>query len=629
MRKKLFLSFLLLIFSINIIHANANDEYVLSRYSFKNLTIKKSSLQDDRAIALSYLNKLRNNTGLWSLTENSLLDLSAYNHAKYLAINNLMGHYENQSSYSNGFTGDTPTDRAHHVGYNGSVSENVSAGQKDVKSSIDNLFSAIYHRFGFLSLTIDEIGMGDYFDDNYAYKSVYVYNMGNSLIRTLCGENNFTGGSYYYNICIDPNEKISADLYDNANTTLLNNAPKYILWPYNGDNSSMPVFYEESPDPLPNCSVSGYPVSIEFNKNKINISSFTFLDFKLYDSEDNLIDSTILNETSDPNGHLSEYQFALMPLKRLNWGEQYTAEATYEEDGEQHTITWSFITKLPEYPYITVDAANASVNVQSGKEYAVYLKPFDCNDTFNSYQYSYQGGIQSLTADFIDYNTIYLKITGSINSSAEINFYKIEKDGTKVLKRTINFIISNYDNAVDTLKLKPSENISISIPSGWSIKALPVIVQNGVNVATSFNQPEISSIWKWEDSSWKIWSPDATIQSLISSYGITPISLIKSGEGFWVNAKSSISIPFQSGDEYGLDNLNVSSGWNLLGSGKALSQSDLTNKFLDINTLWQWVNNSGSWRIWSPNSNIMNLINSYGINTVTEIKKGEGFWVNK
>ncbi|MGQ4808016.1 hypothetical protein NKDENANG_01383 [Candidatus Entotheonellaceae bacterium PAL068K] len=72
------------------------------------------------------------------LRKNDFLQRSSYNHARYLTINHVRGHFERKGM--RGFTGVTPGDRAQHVGYAANdVLENVSYGGRDVKDSIDAL----------------------------------------------------------------------------------------------------------------------------------------------------------------------------------------------------------------------------------------------------------------------------------------------------------------------------------------------------------------------------------------------------------------------------------------------------------------------------------------------------------
>jgi hypothetical protein len=283
------------------------------------------------------------------------------------------------------------------------------------------------------------------------------------------------------------------------------------------------VFFEESPDPLPDCSVSGYPICIQFNENKIDKNSFQLVDFKLYDSENNEINSLLLTSSNDPNEHFSDFEFALMPLERLNWGEEYSVKVVYEENGETYNINWSFITRMPGYPYITVKENDATVNIQSNKEYAVYLKPSDCNDTFSGYQYSYQSNIQDINIAFIDSNTIYIRATGPLGSKIIVDFSNNKK---------VTFQISTSDSAINTLKLKKEENVEMTILSGWNLLGLPIDTGNPINVSEVFNKEEINTLWKWSNNKWQIWSPNTAIKEILAEYSIPEINSVIAGEGF-------------------------------------------------------------------------------------------------
>lgn len=110
---------------------------------------------------LSYINNVRAKTGLNQLSQNEILNTSALNHAKYVVANEAMSHDETAGRA--GFTGENPSKRAFYAGYNAVVRENLSYNSGDLKSAIDGLLSAIYHRFAFLDFASDEIGIG-YFE---------------------------------------------------------------------------------------------------------------------------------------------------------------------------------------------------------------------------------------------------------------------------------------------------------------------------------------------------------------------------------------------------------------------------------------------------------------------------------
>ncbi len=349
--------------------------------------------------AINYLNEIRKNTGMIEYTTNNSLDQSAYNHSRYLGNNNLITHDE-ISGY-NYFTGTTPSDRAVYAGYNSrSVGENIATASSE-KESIDNLFTAIYHRIGFLSFIYNEIGFGQY--DN-----IYTYNMGNSGYAHLCENNNDTSGQYYYNICADLHKKVPRDDYNSVKNSMYNSNPDVVVFPYDHATDIPPVFYEESPDPLPNHSMSGNPVSIHLNPklgDSITLNSLT-----LRESSTNTLisNSFVMKKANDPNEKFTLRDYALFPYERLDWGTTYTANATYTIDGNSHSKNWSFTTRNFSEQIIEIDKSTSSLTVDSGTTYVYYIKT---NKRVSSTSYSYDTDEPEISR--IDTNTFYITLTGS------------------------------------------------------------------------------------------------------------------------------------------------------------------------------------------------------------------------
>ena len=79
---------------------------------------------------------------------------------------------------------------------------------------------------------------------------------------------------------------------------------------------------------------------------------------------------------------------------------------------------------------------------------------------------------------------------------------------------------------------------TFNFSKNWNLSG----VKNGEITMNRFSNDNISTIWKWSDSSWKVWSPSSSVMTLVKSYGISSIYSIYQGEGFWVNAKSSFEI---------------------------------------------------------------------------------------
>ena len=143
--------------------------------------------------------------GEGNLASNSALSTAALNHSRYMNETKEVGHNETHTNATY-YSGNSPSNRVNNAGYsNIFVGENVSYGQSNFMESINGLMSAIYHRFGFLHLNINEIGAGK--DSNY-----YTYEMGR-----------------------------------NGGVT----SPNMVIWPPENAKNIAPVFFDESPDPLP------------------------------------------------------------------------------------------------------------------------------------------------------------------------------------------------------------------------------------------------------------------------------------------------------------------------------------------------------------------------------------------
>lgn len=365
------------------------------------------------ANGLDYLNQIRAQAGLVAFSENTQLQQAAQNHAVYLAQNNLFSHYENQQQYPNGFTGATVIDRAGASGFQSTqVSENISFGQSDYQSSIDGLMSAIYHRFGFLNPVMNLIGMSS---SEYASGSIgYVYNMSNNTYNTLCqqGASNTSGG-YYTSVCQN-GQTISASEFDAVKHNALQQSPDMILWPTAGSVDNPPVFYEEEPDPLPDLSVSGYPVSIEVNTEKI--SGFSLQSIQLY-REDNgtVINNTrLLDQQSDPNQKFSAEQFALFPLDVLENNTWYRVFLSYQADGKIWGKSWAFKTRTlgdGNTPVYRIESQTTSVTVSSqSNHFILYFPPDSNNPGYTSFSVRYTSGLNP-DISFVDQNTLDIKLT--------------------------------------------------------------------------------------------------------------------------------------------------------------------------------------------------------------------------
>ena len=359
--------------------------------------------------AVRYVNSMRYEAGLNSLNTNPNLEISSANHAKYLAQNDIISH--NEQPNLSGFTGANPSERGFFAGYNSQISENVSSGQKDEIASTNDLMSAIYHRFGFLDMSIDEIGFLSQLGASGRY---FVFNMGNSRLNEFCShlKSDEGYGKFLTGLCKNRSLAIGAEHYEKL--LKFSNA-NYVQFPI-GDNVQT-YFNEEIPDPLPECKITSNPVSIEFARNYGDIK---FKDFAIFKDNKRLDDTILFNKRNDPNLILNERQFALFSRKVFDYDSEYRAKFDYEKEGEAHTIEWKFRTQTPYRPYFVVrdgkilgansnqsqaQISDSFLMMESGREYEIYFYPRNCNDVLEKYSVSYnftkKPEIKMIGANFI------------------------------------------------------------------------------------------------------------------------------------------------------------------------------------------------------------------------------------
>ena len=378
--------------------------------------------------AIDYINELRQNSGLNILRHTNLLDNSSMNHLLYLKDKNIFSHkeFDKNNKY---FTGETPTKRVNFLGHHGFALENMSKGDSNAKMSIDNLFSAIYHRFSFLSPNIDEIGMAKQrTKDN--KENIFVFNMANSYANQVCKMANFQGfGRFYHGVCIDKSKRIGSSNFLAARDFLFTKNPEFVTYPYNYQSDIQPYFLEEVPDPLPECSISGYPISIGFNPlnfKRVNLQSFSL--FKITKSAFQEIKNVkILTKRNDKK--FKKYQFTLMPLDMLDWGSRYLVLFKYRQNDEDKEIRFHFSTRKLPYPSFIIDNNNKTLRLKANKKNYVFIKPKNCNARLKKTRVSYNASSNQVKSaiekKFVNVISIYAhNLNGkTINVKVQNNLY--------------------------------------------------------------------------------------------------------------------------------------------------------------------------------------------------------------
>ena len=389
---------------------------VNSKLIVKKIALLDTDLEEKRT--LFYINKLRKEAGLIPLTINSKLKSAAKNHANYLMLHHQIGHYEDENQ--SGYTGMYGSNRSVAMGYETPmVIENVSSFNYSYKESIDGLMGAIYHRFAFLDFYTDEIGIGVAQNLQNRAETAFVYDMGSSKLVSLCKEvKNREMMKPLKNICADSKRSVSKDEFLDALYAHKYQNSDVVLYPYDGQQDVPPVFYEELPDPLPNHSVSGFPISMNFNETRFK--SIKMLSFQLFkESGDEITDAIFYTQKTDPNKKLKKYEFAFFPLKRLEWDSLYNVRVAYEADGMIKRKEWSFRTRSFDTPIYIVTQSQNHYSIKKDESVIFYFPPLSNNDTLGDLKFP-----SILDISFIDKNSIKLRAKEAVNDTLVLSFGK-------------------------------------------------------------------------------------------------------------------------------------------------------------------------------------------------------------
>lgn len=343
--------------------------------------------------AMLYLNRIRQSVQLTPLQYNSMLSNAARHHANYSSLNNIQSH-EEQANLP-GFSGKSPTQRAFNTGYLSPVAEVIAYNHRRPHPFIDDLMSAIYHRLSLLDMSKDLIGIGIAGNGTGVVHSSLTALLGNQKLNLLCqSPPSPKPGTYYYKKVCQNDRPIAKRDYDKALNQVAKLNPKLLTWPKSGGEVS-PVFYEESPDPLPECNVSGYPIHLQVNPiyaGRIEFVNDTFQVFELKNNKSMpVIAETIFDNKNNPVASLPSSEdtlatpekdrwIAFFPKHRLNWNSRYQAQIQYQEGGQLKTLRWQFTTQ--NQPGLVTFSAQQrqkrTLKIKKGQTYTLYFPPSQC-----------------------------------------------------------------------------------------------------------------------------------------------------------------------------------------------------------------------------------------------------------
>jgi uncharacterized protein YkwD len=257
----------------------------------------------------NWINYRRNQIGMSTLTESSVIDKAAQGHSDYQRINNVVTH--DQTAGKQGFTGVKLSDRMRTAGYSfgtpNAIGEVISATTNQTGFFMaEELITAIYHRFVIFEPVFQEIGTG-----SAKNSSNYIY-----FTADFATNNGYGSGI--------------------AAGTLA-------TWPFSGQTGVPRNFYSdyEEPDPEPDLNEVGYPVSVHTNLTRtLTVQAFTI---RARGATANL-PTRLLVKGQDVNT-TSPSVAAIVPLTPLAPATTYDVTFSGAIDGSSISKTWSFTTQ--------------------------------------------------------------------------------------------------------------------------------------------------------------------------------------------------------------------------------------------------------------------------------------------
>ena len=244
-----------------------------------------------------------------------------------------------------------------------------------------------------------------------------------SVCQNASGDEQYSDSGVYYEMCSPP-FRVRAGYLDTLNRRQQMLQPNLVVWPPENATGISPVFYEEAPDPLPDYSVSGYPLSVEVNPQLAG--SVELKSFRLFREEEGrkvAVENTrLLDAETDPNKRLTDRQFVLFPLERLDWNTRYHAEVVLSAGGSVFEKRWSFTTSSTPAPLIRIGQLTEALQLPLNREVVIYYPPTQHEPYTLEKLVSFHGAGVELDFEGLDYNTAKVRFSGSQCSDIEWRF---------------------------------------------------------------------------------------------------------------------------------------------------------------------------------------------------------------
>ena len=282
---------------------------------------------------LDYINSIRIHSGAGRLKYSKTLSYAAKKHAIYLKTNHEFGHSESRKKIN--FFGAMPWNRIVNAGFGSkAVVENISFGERSYRTSVDKIMATVYHRLAFLDTKVDSLGFAK-------FRNIYVYDMGNSKITSLCKQSFSSSVSVVQNLCKDRNKQLPLKLFRDALNKTKSNSNSIIKYPYSNQKNVSVSLASERPK-FTYKKACGLPISVIFNNyyyKRVVIKKF---ELKVGNS---IVPSKIVTFRNDRAKKLKKGTFVLLPLRKLKHNTKYSVVLNVVTNGKGKNISWSFTTR--------------------------------------------------------------------------------------------------------------------------------------------------------------------------------------------------------------------------------------------------------------------------------------------
>ena len=348
--------------------------------------------------ALDVINRARHANKLPLLKPDSLLNKAAAGHSDYMAHHNISGHKEKVNQPK--FSGISCSDRVARAGYLSRFCvENLSMGQDDWVGSANDLMGSIYHRFGFLDFSVDEIGMSHSYAGHTSDKKTHYFSyvMGSSVLRHMCSGEPHSWG--HKGMCRNLHHTVTPEQYVRQHNVLAKQSSERVVYPWPGQSDVNPAFINiEIPDPLPGVALSGQPVSVQFNPVRMKGRSIAVTGFHLTDQANReVVLRPRKDKKSDNQKRFSVFEFAWFPVRALEWGRTYRARLDYTVDNQPDHFEWTFKTQTVPFTLknkngtMMIDHPVKVLRLGPGKAYSLILSPELASSRIQRVSVDYKG----------------------------------------------------------------------------------------------------------------------------------------------------------------------------------------------------------------------------------------------